>query len=149
MAKSDASAEDDVSLELGDETSPVVFFEGCNFSFFEEDTSTIPAASCYRILLRFIDADDFFHLDGILGNLMTAPSCTYLCHEQVTASSAIVRSLTLFWAKRKVAFSFSAAATTAFPFATFALSSTTCAVGTQHWRLGKSRPAPEPLVGTL
>ena len=49
-------------------------------------------------------------------------------------------------ARRKVASSFPAAATTAFPLATFALSSTTCVVETQHWRRGKSRPAPKPLV---
>ena len=45
-----------------------------------------------------------------------------------------------------MAFSCSAAATTAVPSATSALSSTTSVVETQHWRLGKSRPAPKPLV---
>ena len=46
----------------------------------------------------------------------------------------------------KVASTFPATATTAFPFATFAHSCTTCVVETQHLRLGKSRPAPKPLM---
>ena len=45
-----------------------------------------------------------------------------------------------------MASTFPAAATTPFPSATFALSCTTCVVETQYWRLGKSRPAPKPLV---
>ena len=52
----------------------------------------------------------------------------------------------LLRARRQAAFSFSAAATTEVPSATSALSSTTCVVESQQLRLGKSRPAPKPLV---
>ena len=80
VAKGDASAEDDLFLQLRDEPRLVaVFFEGCFLSFLEEDGSTIRAASRCRIRLPFIDADDFSFLNGIRRNLMTAPSRTCAC----------------------------------------------------------------------
>ena len=60
LIKSDASSEDVVT-----KPDTEIFSEGCNFSVFAQDISTIQAASRCRITLPFIDADFFSYLNEI------------------------------------------------------------------------------------
>ena len=105
VAKGDASAEDDLFLQLRDEPRPVAVFFLRVASFLSWKRT--PAPSEQRRAAASIDADDFSFLNGISRNLMTAPSRTCACRRQHHAPP---HNPSL--SKRKVAFR--AATTTAF-----------------------------------
>ena len=144
---SGVSTEDDVSLQICDEPRPVaVFLKAVIVSVFgrrsalHDQRRAVATACRSSTLVIFLQRDQ---------QKLTTATAKYLCPEPVTASSATVRSST--WnlsrlARSKMASTFPAAATTPFPSATFAHSCATCVVETQHLRLGKSRPAPKPLM---
>ena len=125
---SGVSTDDNLSLQICDEPRPgAVFFlrRGAILRSLRGDQYHRSS-----VVLRFKDADDYPFFGRNLGKFHHR-AVVHLCHEPVTASSAAMRSLMSSCGRGKVAFPFAAAATTACPSATSALSSTTCVVGTQ------------------
>ena len=105
------------------------FFEGCSFSFFAENTSSValPHLACGSLTLMIAS---FFERDQ---QKFDDRAVVHLCRMLVIASSTTMRVSCS--ASRKVAFSFRSAGTAAFPSATSPIQSAKSAVRTQNLRL--------------